>query len=137
MTFSPQRVAISGITQALPCVVSTAQNHNLATGQVVRLHVPPAFGMFPLNNKAFSVTVLTPTSFSIQYTQVPPGLDVDSRNYPAFNAEVNNPQFTAEVLSIGCGPTPITNTAWQINNQSTASKFDDATRNIATTNQPY
>lgn len=137
MTFSPQRVAISGISQANPCVVSTSQNHNLVTGQVVRLHVPPAFGMFPLNNGAFSVTVLSNTSFSIQYTQVPPGLDVDSRNYPAFIAEVTNPQFTAEVLSIGCGPTPISGTNWQITNQVTASKFDDATRNIATVNQPY
>src|SRR5271154_4088369 len=117
MSFSPPRVAISGITQANPCVVTTSSNHNLATGAIVRLHVPKNFGMNELDNKIFSITVIMPTSFSLQLTQIPPAINVNSTNFTAFTIP-SNPQFTAEVLSIGSGPSPITNTSAQILNNT-------------------
>jgi len=136
MTFSPPRSAISGITQANPCVVSTSANHNLTTGQVVRIHVPKNYGMTPLNNGLYSVTVLSPTTFSLQFTQIPPAVNVDSSQFPAFSIP-SKPGFTAEVLAVGSGPTPLTGTPWQVVNNFCDDKFEDATQNIATTNQPF
>ncbi len=136
MTFSPPRSAISAITQANPCVVTTSSVHLLATGNIVRLNVPRNYGMYPLNHKEFSVTVLSTTSFSIQFKQVPPALDVDSTEFPAFVIP-SNPQFTAEVLCIGAGPTPITNTEWQARDNYCEDTLSAAEVNIATTNQPF
>ena len=136
MTFSPPRVAISAITQANPCVVTTASNHNLSTGGIVRLHVPKNYGMTNLNNNLYSVTVLTAVTFSIQIKQVPPAINVDSTKFPAFTTP-SNPQFTAEVLSVGSGPTPITNTDWQVLDNFCDTLVNDASQNIATTNQQF
>ena len=136
MTFSPPRVAISAITQANPCVVTTTSNHNLITGGVVRVHVPNNFGMTPLNQNIYSVTVLSPTSFSLQTTQVPSAINVNSTSFPAFTTP-SNPQFTAEIISVGSGPTQISNVAWQITNNFCDSLLADASQNIATTNQPF
>ncbi len=136
MTFSPPRVAISAITQANPCVITTSSVNMLATGGKVRLHVPKNYGMTPLNNNIYSITVLTSTSFSIQYTQVPVGLNVDSTNYPAFTIP-SNPGFTAEVISVGSGPTPLIATPGQLLNNICITTIDDQTRNISITNQPF
>jgi hypothetical protein len=136
MTFSPPRSVISGITQANPCVVTTASDHDLSTGQVVRLHVPQNFGMVNLNNNTYSVTVLSTTTFSIQYTQVPISQNVNSIFYPAFTTP-SNPRFTAEVISVGSGPTPLSSLPWQVLNNVCDNLLGDATHNVATTNQPY
>ena len=131
MTFSPARVAISAITQANPCVVSTASAHNLTTGQVVRIHVPTNYGMVQLNQNLYHITVLSPTSFSLQYTQVPPAINVNSIDYPAFPIP-SNPRFTAEVLAVGSGSTQIINTQVQIQNSTCQSLVEDATTNVST-----
>ncbi len=136
MSFSPPRVAISAITQANPCVVTTSSNHNLSTGLIVRMHVPLNYGMYPLNQNLFSVTVLSPTTFSLQITQIPPAINVDSTNFPAFTTP-SNPQFTAEVLCVGAGPTAITNTSWQSQNNFCDDILNGAEQNIALTNQPF
>lgn len=136
MTFSPPRVAISAITQANPCVVTTSEDHNLVTGAVVRVHVPRNYGMFPLNNNLYSVTVLSPTTLSLQTKQVPPAINVDSTLFPAFTIP-SNPQFTAEILSVGSGPTPLTNTPGQVLNNVCDDLLSDASQNIALVNQPF
>lgn len=136
MTFVPPRTAISAITQANPCVVTTASNHGLSTGGIVRIKVPPNYGMSPLNNAMLSVTVLSPTTFSLQISQIPPPINVNSINFPAFVIPAN-PQFTAEVLSIGSGPTPITNTPGQILNKTCDDLLGDASQNVATVNQSF
>lgn len=136
MTFSPPRVAISAITQANPCVVSTSANHNLITGAVVRLHVPPTYGMFQLNNLVCIITVLSATSFSLQTSQSSQFINVDSTNYPAFSIP-SNPGFTAEVLSIGSGATPSNSTPPQILNNVCVTNLADASQNIAIVNQPF
>lgn len=136
MTFSPPRSAISMITQANPCVVTTSTNHNLTTGQVVRLHVPKNFGMVPLNNGTFSVTRLSNNTFSLQLTQIPVAINVNSVAFPAFTTP-SNPQFTAEVLPVGAGPTPITATPGQVLNNVCVTQIDDATLNISTRPIPF
>jgi len=136
MSYTPNRVAITGITQAKPAVVTTASAHNLSTGNVVRLHVPQAFGMTPLNNLLLIITVLSTTTFSLQYSQIPPGWNVDSTNYPEFIAATNQGK-TAEVLPVGSGPTPIFNTPSQFESHTCETKIDDAWTNVATVNQPF
>lgn len=136
MTFVPERLVISGITQANPCVVTTSSTENLSTGQVVRLHVPPNYGMTELNQLALSITVLSATTFSLQYSQVPVAVNVNSTNFVAFTTP-SNPQFTAEIIPIGSGPTPVTNTAWQANNNFCDSLLGDATYNNSTSPIPF
>ena len=54
-------VAITGITNAAPPVVTTAAAHGLATGNIVEITT----GWSALNNKLTRVTVLTSTTFSL------------------------------------------------------------------------
>lgn len=136
MTFSPSRVAISAITQANPCVITTASNHNMTTGQVVRLHVPLSYGMVQLNQLAASITVLSATTFSLQATQVPTAVNIDSSSFTAFTIP-SKPQFTAEVLPIGAGPTPQTTPQWAVTNNVCQSLVEDATTNIDLTEIPF
>lgn len=117
-------------------MVTTSTNHNLSTGAVVRLHVPKNFGMTQLNNGLFIVTVLSPTTFSLQIKQVPPALNVDSRNFAAFTTP-SKPGFTAEVLCVGSGPTPITNVPPQQLNNFCDDTVAEASQNIAIVNQPF
>lgn len=136
MSFSPTRVAISSITQANPCVVTTSSDHNMTTGQVVRINVPKNYGMVELNHLSASITVLSATTFSLQYNQVPPAVNVDSTNYTAFTIP-SNPSFTAEVLPIGSGPTPQSDASWEVTNNVCIDTLDDAVTNISTTEIPF
>ena len=104
MTFTPPIMTITAITNAIPAVVTTAQDHELKTGQVVRLLIPVPYGMQELANKILSVSVLTTTTYSLQYTQVP-FVDVDSRLFTAF-VNVGDSQ-PAQANCIGEGATPI------------------------------
>jgi hypothetical protein len=135
MTYTPARSEISNITQANPAVVTTTSDHGLTTGQVVRVHVPQDYGMSEINQDLCSVTVLSNTTFSLQYTQVP-FVNVDSRQFTAFTTP-SNPSLTAEILPVGSGPTPLTNTEVQVTNGIADSPISDAWTNIATTNQPF
>lgn len=104
MTFTPALMIVTNITQALPAVVTTEVNHNLVTGQVVRMVIPKPYGMQELANKVFSITVLSPMTYSLQYTQTPYE-NVDSRFYTPFtNVGTGTP---AQANCIGQGATPI------------------------------
>lgn len=136
MSFTPVRMPITAITRAMPCVVTVGVDHNMTTGQVVRLHVPQGFGMVELNQKLLSITILSATTFSLQYSQNPPAVPVDSRDFTPFVA-LPVSRFTAEVLPVGSGPTPVTKTEWQVTNNFCDDLLDDATTNVATVNIPY
>lgn len=56
-------LTISGITQANPAVVTTSSNHNLATGDSVWIY--GTTGMLQISGAAYTVTVLSATTFSI------------------------------------------------------------------------
>lgn len=136
MSFTPDRLAISAISQANPCVVTTSTNHNLTTGQVVRTHVPQNYGMVELNQKQFSITVLTPTTFSLQLSQVPATINVDSTKFLAFTIP-SKPQFTAEIIPMGSGPTPILSPSSYLSRNIADSLLGDATVNISTSEIPF
>ena len=80
------RTAITGVSQADPCVV-TAVAHGMATGWEVRItdlgpEMTTARGMDELVNNRYSITVLTADTFSLQ--DVITGEDIDSSAYVAY-----------------------------------------------------
>lgn len=82
------RTAITGITQADPCVV-TAVAHGLSTGMQVRItdlgpEMTTARGMDELTGNRYSVTVLTADTVSLQDPLT--GEDIDSSAYVAYVA---------------------------------------------------
>jgi len=117
-------------------VVTTSTNHNLTTGQAVRINVPKNYGMHQLSKKIYQITVLSPTTFSLQYSQVPQIVNVNSTTYTAFTTPAK-PSFTAEVLPVGSEPTPLTNTQPQITLGIADSLLGDATSNVSTVEIPF
>ncbi len=136
--FIPSRVAISNITQANPAVVTTSTNHNMTTGQVVRVNVPKSYGMVELNHLALSITVLSNVTFSLQYEQwTNPPVNVNTTGYTAFTIPSGNQAFTAEILPIGSGPTPVTGPEPLVLRGTCVDTVEDATNNQSLTEIPY
>lgn len=94
MTFSnffvPSSQTISSISNANPAVVTTSQNHGYSTGLIIRLYFPIKVGMDNLNNQAFMITVLSPTTFSIP---------VNSSNFNVFSPK--NTKQLPQVIPVG------------------------------------
>jgi hypothetical protein len=75
--------AISAITNADPCVVTTA-THGYTTGDEVYITgITGAIGQY-LNNRNFKVTVLSTTTFSLQYMDG--STDVDSTSFGSYTS---------------------------------------------------
>lgn len=82
-TWRPLRRSISSITNANPGVVTTSVAHGYFNDAYVRLVLPGNFGMNQVNNQVFKITVLSPTTFSI---------NTNTTSYDAFNASLNTSQ---------------------------------------------
>lgn len=136
MTFTPDRIPIANISQANPAIVTTTIPHNLTTGQVVRINCPQGWGMIQINKTMNIITVLSANTFSLQQTQVPVAVNVNSTNYAAFTTP-SKPQFTAEVLPMGAGPTPNLSTPTSILNNQCQDELDDAVFNNSTAPIPF
>ena len=57
------QISITGATQANPVVITTSAEHSLTTGQIVRIDL--VAGMTEINNRAFTITVVTTTTFNL------------------------------------------------------------------------
>jgi len=135
MSFTPLPQQITSITQANPAVVTTLSNHNLTTGQIIRINIPAGYGMQQLNKQTASITVLSANTFSLQYSQTPPAVNIDSRIFdPFINLSTGTP---AQMIPVGSGPTPITNTIPQMINNECESLIGDALANISTVEIPF
>jgi len=77
-SFAETSKAISTITQANPCKVTTSSEHGLSTGDAVR--ISGVGGMTELNDKFFIVTKVDDTNVT---------LDVDSTNYTTYTSGGN------------------------------------------------
>jgi hypothetical protein len=64
-TFQPSMRIISAITNSFPAVVTTTFAHQYITGTIVRLDIPPLFGMQQANQAFGPISVTSPTTFSI------------------------------------------------------------------------
>lgn len=135
MTFTPALMTITDITQALPPVVTTEDDHGIFTGEIVRMIIPPDYGMTEINNRSYIVTVLSADTFSLQYSQTPIHLDVDARTYTAFtNPATGTP---AQAIPIGSGPTPDLGTFLTIRNGIATTTTNDQVFNDSTIPIPF
>ncbi len=83
----PRRADIVNITNANPCEVTTAENHEFITGDFVRLTdlngaMPTPRGEDPINNYRFRITVTGLTTFIIRNPIT--NIAIDSTNYPPY-----------------------------------------------------
>ncbi len=81
------RANITGITKALPCVVTTGANHGFQTNQIVRItdlgdQMPTPRGMSQVDGNRYSITVLSATTFSLQDPVTDE--DIDSSLYETY-----------------------------------------------------
>lgn len=98
--YQPAMRVILSITNANPAVVTTSINgvvpadHDYITGTIVRLDVPTGFGMTQANQLTGTITVLTPTTFSI---------NIDTTHFDVFAMPASWPynQQQAQVVPIG------------------------------------
>ena len=77
--FSSRMITITNITQADPCVVTTAEGHGLEPYDDIKL--TSIGGMTELNGKRFEAVFIDATSFSLKTLD---GVDVDSTGFTAY-----------------------------------------------------
>jgi hypothetical protein len=63
--YQPAMRIITNITNAYPATVTTSFAHQYSTGLVVRLVLPPGWGMVQANQLSSDITVTSSTTFTI------------------------------------------------------------------------
>lgn len=66
--FQPAMRIITSITNSAPASITTSFPHNYLTGLVVRLDIPPGYGMQQANQLFGSIAVTGPTTFNINFS---------------------------------------------------------------------
>lgn len=82
-TYKPAMRVISAITNAYPASVTTTQNHLYISGNIVRIDIPPGFGMQQINQQFGEITVTGNTTFTI---------NIDTTFYDSFAAAPDYPE---------------------------------------------
>ncbi len=91
--FKPAMRIVTDITKASNALVTTSFSHNYAIGLIIRIDIPPAFGMQQVNQKVGTIlTVPTSTTFT---------LSIDTTAFDAFSIPVTYP---ADAQSAQCVP---------------------------------
>lgn len=93
-TYKPAMRVISAITNANPAAITTTFDHNYVTGTVVRLHIPPGYGILQANELFGEITVTGDTTFTI---------DIDTSTFDAYTTPASFPENKqyAQVVPIG------------------------------------
>jgi len=63
--FQPAMRIITNITNGFPAIVTTSFAHQYTTGLIVRLILPPGYGMSQANQLFSDITVIDATTFTI------------------------------------------------------------------------
>lgn len=92
--YQPAMRIITGITNANPAVVTTSFNNQYITGTIVRIDIPPGFGMQQINGMFGTITVLSPTTFSI---------NIDTTLFDVFSTPSNITQQAQQAQSVPIG----------------------------------
>ena len=92
--YKPAMRIIDNITNQNPAIVTTSFAHNYISGLIVRLIIPPGFGMLQANQLQGEILVLTPTTFAI---------DIDTTFFDDFDIPLTFPLSyqEAQVVPIG------------------------------------
>lgn len=80
--FKPAMRIVSDITQDFPALVTTTFNHLYIDGIVLRLIVPPGYGMVEANGLFGVILVQSPTTFTI---------DIETTYFNPFTIPVTSP----------------------------------------------
>lgn len=64
-TYEPAMSQVTNITNGFPAIVTTATNHNLISGTIVRLVIPEGFGMVNANHLTGIIITTGATTFTI------------------------------------------------------------------------
>lgn len=93
-TYKPSMRIISAITNANPAAITTTFNHNYVTGTVVRLIIPPGYGILQANELFGEITVTGDTTFTV---------DIDTSTFDTYTTPVSFPESYqyAQVVPIG------------------------------------
>lgn len=84
--FMPRMSLIAAITQAEIATVTTTLAHGLLSGEIVRVIVPPGFGMEQINQQTGTIVVTSPTTFTI---------DINTTFYDPYVIPTPNPHLAA------------------------------------------
>lgn len=92
--YQPAMRIISAITNAFPAQVTTTFDHDYISGTIVRLVIPPGFGMRQVDGKKGSIVVTSPTTFTI---------DLDTTFFDTFVIPTTFPEDFqhAQVVPVG------------------------------------
>lgn len=89
--YEPSQFFISAITQGITTTVTTTVNNNYVINQLVRLIIPPTFGIRQLNGQeAYVIAIPNPNQVI---------LNIDSTNYDPFISSSATTQ--PQILAIG------------------------------------
>lgn len=89
--FQPAMRIITNITNGFPAIVTTSFAHQYTTGLIIRLILPPGYGMQQVNQQSSNITVIDSLNFSI---------NIDTTNYYTFTIPGSPTQY-AQAIPIG------------------------------------
>ncbi len=64
-SYQPAMRIITDITNGFPAQITTSFAHQYSSGMIVRLILPPGYGMQEINQRQFDITVNSTTTFTI------------------------------------------------------------------------
>lgn len=82
-TYQPATRIIIALTKGYPAQVTTSFAHDYLSGTIVRLVIPPGYGMTQANKKIGTITVTGNDTFTI---------DLDTTSYDAFTIPLYFPE---------------------------------------------
>lgn len=82
-TYQPAMRIIEAITNGFPAQVTTTFDHDYLTGTVVRLVIPPGYGIVQADQQVGSIVVTGNTTFDI---------DIDTTFYDSFTVPTTFPK---------------------------------------------
>lgn len=86
--FQPAMRIITNVTNGFPAIVTTSFAHQYDTGLIIRLILPPGYGMDQVNQKFSQINVIDETSFSI---------DIDTTDFQPFVTPESPTQFAQAI----------------------------------------
>jgi hypothetical protein len=109
--YTPGMRIVTGITNALPAVVTTSFAHGYKDLLIVRIDMPPQFGMQQINQLTGTIFVLSPTTFSIS---------IDTRQMDPFSVPANWPysEQLAQCVPVGEDNSTLTSATVNASNPS-------------------
>jgi hypothetical protein len=97
-TFQPSYRLVTAVTNATQASITTSFAHNFSTGTIIRLMIPDATGMGVINQAFGTITVTSPTTFTIP---------IDTTNAGTFalptSVQSSNPRVDICALAVPIG----------------------------------